>query len=199
MEGDAMPNPWSQLAGIKESFRTIHAELADGILREKTRKARRMTLLLSLVGIVWCKGIVVTKESIGGFEIQGLVPMIPYIIAMLLFFFFIQFLFYESVDRRRALYLFSEVQRLNSDFRGISIGSLNATGQSAMRADLEEIISNANQLMTNTRKLLRWDRSTLYWVFAIAVVAFVGRYAFGWFLQPAPLIPHIPDWAPLWQ
>jgi hypothetical protein len=177
-----VPNPLLVLEEIRTFIRMTSAEIVDGTLREKTRKARRMTLLLSLVGIIWCKGILVTKESVGGFEIQGLVPMIPYLIGALLIFFFVQFWFYKAADKDHARYLKLELARNLQKLKEIDIEAVEDTEKFNVIDDVIKSGTDTKRLMKNNDRILFWDCISLYIVFGAAIAAFIGRYAFGFFV-----------------
>lgn len=138
-----------KIVEIRTEIRSFHAGLANGILREK---ARRVAMLFSLAGIIWCFGVSVKKVSPGGFEIVGMVPMIPLILFGTIFFFTAQFWVYAQADNDQAEYWQSELSRAETDLLVLAEG---ATKHGLYIDSYERLTDELGELRNNSQILIK--------------------------------------------
>ena len=171
----------AEVTRYRVEIRNIHSQLATGILSERARKARRIVMLFSVAGIIWCKGVIVRKASLGGFEVEGLIELIPLILVSFIAFFGLQFYVYMFVDRIRAKYLFRELARLSK--------LLGVIHKRAKKQNLHsDFIEDIDGIRKDTKRMINMKNFQLYWDFTIVSVLlvatgtmFVGNYFIGWF------------------
>lgn len=196
---------------IINEIRELRTRLNDDGMIENTRRARRMMLLFSFIGIVWSIGIEIRKMAPGGIEVYVTPELIPLALMTLIFFFGFQFYLYQASDFGRLIYMWAELRRTSYTLGYICghEGAQKDAGKKEpedMDFPMEKALFEKEESPIDIIQIIGWPR--MIWdyylptiIALVAVVGLAGRLLFGWFAiaSAAPLIPHIPAWAPLWQ
>jgi hypothetical protein len=184
---------------LNDSLRDIVDKLSSGTMKDNTRKARRMLMFYASLGIIWCTGVVVRKIAPGGVEVEGLIKWIPYILISLILYSGWQFFIYWYLDLNSIRYLRGELRSVTRELEELKNSIGNDKSEEELAKEIQNSLKDSTKIYRINWYQIFGDYVTPFLLLGAAIIIFILRYVFGLFVDPTPLVPHIPSWAPLWQ